>query len=136
MNGQTDFKDYGEAWTRKMTEIWRDRLDLLGVYDTGALRRSVVDGRFTLQGNASAQAAFQFLEYGIYVDAGTGNGYTRGNPGDLKILDKTYRHERGMGRQREKRPWFSPSWAISRRVLADGLARIMGDEFSRLFDDL
>ncbi len=79
---------------------------------------------------------FNFLLYGIYVDLGTGNGYTRGNPDDLQILDKTYRHEHKMGRQRQKRPWFSTSWAISRRVLAEHLARITGDQYSRLFDDL
>ncbi len=136
-NGQhNDLKEYGEAWTAKMTEIWRDRLDLLGVFDTGALRNSVINGRFSMTGAATAQAAFQFLEYGIYVDAGTGYGYTRGNPGDLKILDNAYRHEHNMGRKREKKPWFSPSWAISRRVMLEKMADIMGDHFAGLFDEL
>ena len=42
---------------------------------------------------------------------GTGNGYRRGNGGNLEILDKNYRKQHGMGRQREPRDWvfFSPT---------------------------
>lgn len=65
-----------------MVEIWRDRLDLLGMYNTGALRRSLAKGAFTV-GDACADMAFQFLKYGIYVDLGVGNGYRHGNGGDL-----------------------------------------------------
>ena len=36
---------------------------------------------------------FKFLQYGIYVDLGTGKGYKRGNGGDLKFLGKDYRKE-------------------------------------------
>ncbi len=143
MNGQNNnvalvstIKDFGDAWTQKMTEIWRDRMDLLGVYDTGALRSSLVDGNFSMTGDASATASFQFLEYGIYVDAGTGNGYKRGNGGELYFLENAYRFEHKLGKPRQKKPWFSKSWAISRRVMIEKMSDIIGDTFVGAFDNL
>ena len=75
-----ELEPYIKAWRDKMVEIWRDRLDLLGVHDTGALRRSVQEGQLSL-GDARADMAFRFLEYGIYVDLGVGNGYRHDNGG-------------------------------------------------------
>ena len=103
-----------------MVEIWRDRMDLLGVHDTGALRRSVQEGQLSL-GDARADMAFKFLEYGIYVDLGVGNGY---------------RHEHHLGKARERRPWFNKSWYISVEILKSHLASILGEQFSGAFDSL
>ncbi len=109
-----------------MVEIWRDRLDLLGMYDTGALRRSLAKGAFTV-GDARADMAFQFLEYGIYVDLGVGNGYRHGNGGDLEFLGRAYRHEHHLGKARERKSWFNKSWYISVEILKNHLASILGD---------
>ena len=57
--------------------------------------------------------AFRYLEYGIYVDLGVGNGYRRDNGGDLPFLDTAYRLE-----------------------LKDKLAEVIGEEFAGLFDKL
>lgn len=128
-----------EQWVREwydmMGRIWRDRLDLLGVFDTGALR-SRVGGATLLMDGLDLTATFQFLEYGIYVDAGTGNGYKRGNGGNLEILDSIYRHEHKMGKMREKKPWFSPSWYISVNVLKEKMADFIGEQFVGAFDNL
>ena len=43
------------------------------------------------------QLTFEFLQYGLYVDAGTGRGYKRGNGGDLYFLAKDYRKEHKLG---------------------------------------
>ncbi len=126
-----DFKKYGEAWTGMMTRIWTDRLDLLGVYDTGALRRSVVDGLWQSNEDFTATAEFRFLLYGIFVDAGTGREVPRGNDGHIE----RFRKENG-GKKRQAKEWFSPSWAISKRVLMERAARIVGDRFTGLFDEL
>lgn len=118
------------AWAAKMVEIWRDRLDLMGIYNTGALRQSVRQKSL----NTGAQlfdvrASFEFLKYGVYVDAGTGRGYTRGNGGNIAGL------ARGGGmKQRRRRPWFSRSWHISTEVLKDAAARHLGTEVSATFD--
>lgn len=130
MDGQ-----YPQAWQDKMVEIWRDRILLLGIRDTGSLYRSVQAGTMQWQG-IEGTLGFRFLEYGIFVDAGTGRGYRRGNGGDLKFLGRDYRKQHGLGKPRERRRWFSVSWAISLRVLADEMERRIGDDFVALFDNL
>lgn len=79
---------------------------------------------------------FKFLQYGIYVDAGTGKGYKRGNGGDLKFLGKDYRKEHNLGKAREPRPWFSKSWYVSTQVIRDVYARFVGDQFVGIMDNL
>ena len=126
---------YLTAWHAKMIQIWQDRLDLLAIHHTGALRQSV---RAT-QSNISATTAtltYQFLQYGIYVDFGTGNGYRHGNGGNLQFLGRAHRTLHHMGQPRQKRPWFSTSWYISTEVLKDHLAHILGDQFIAAFDTL
>jgi hypothetical protein len=118
-----------------MILIWRDRMDMLGIHDTGALRSSVEKGKFSMEEDSGAMA-FHYLEYGIYVDLGTGNGYYRGNPGDLHFLDPTYRLEHKLGAPRKRRPWFNKSWYISVMVLKEKLADVIGEQFSGLFDNL
>lgn len=119
---------YTREWYDKMTKIWRDRIDLMGAIRTGALRRSVSGGGLVVAGY-DIRATFHFLQYGIYVDAGTGNGYRHGNGGNLAILDREYRRAHGMKKQRTRRPWFSRSWHISREVLKDKLAQLIGEDF-------
>ena len=50
-----------------------------------------------------------FLEYGIYVARGVGNGYRHGNGGDLFFLKdwKTNPHHR------QKRDWFAKKYMYS-----------------------
>ena len=117
---------YEDAWARKMIDIWRDRMALLDVYRTGALFRSPHAAAIARSG-LDAQMAFDFIRYGIYVDAGTGRGYTRGDDGKMQMRDKAYRLARGLGKQRQKRRWFSVSWHISVSVLRDHVALILGD---------
>lgn len=134
--GQTaQLAPYISAWRNKMVEIWRDRLDLLGVHDTGALRKSVQEGTFSV-GDARADMAFHFLEYGIYVDLGVGNGYRHDNGGDLEFLGKAYRYEHRLGKARERKPWFNKSWYISVEVLKEHLSAILGGQFLGAFDTL
>ena len=80
--------------------------------------------------------AFRYLEYGIYVDLGVGNGYRRDNGGDLPFLDTAYRLEHHFGKPRQRRPWFNKSWYISVMVHKDKLAEVIGEEFAGLFDNL
>ena len=139
---QEDIGRYTRLWTDKMTQIWGDNIDRFGVIDTGRLR-SLPSGVATVS-DISSQVAFQILYYGICQDRGVGNGYYRkDNPkgegkrnsfGQLDILDPTYRIEHGLGKQRERRPWFSISWYISCRVMADAMQGIIGNRFVGLFD--
>lgn len=121
-------KEYSREWYNKMVAIWKDRIDLMGCIRTGALRNSVTNGSLSVN-DYDINATFRFLTYGIYVDAGVGNGYKKGNGGNLQILNKDYRQQHGMKKQRTRRPWYSASWAISRRVLNNKLAELIGEEF-------
>lgn len=116
-----------------MTRIWEDRIRLLGAFRTGRLFRSVAQG--SSRYGYAAEIVFRFVAYGIYVDRGTGRGYTRGNDGRLRIKDKAYRATHGLGRERQPRPWFSIPWAVSRRRLVQEMSRQLGERFFNLFAD-
>lgn len=112
---------YVQAFNSTMVSIWKEKIALLGVVDTGALYNSVVemglraDGTFT-----SVDLRQGFLEYGLYQDAGTGREVPCGNPGDI-----------GRDKVRERRQWFSRKYYASvmnlREFFADNLGSEMAD---------
>ena len=126
---------YLPLWTSKMIEIWRDRIDLLAIHHTGALRASL-HAQPIHATQTTAQITFQFLQYGIYVDSGTGNGYRPGNGGNLPFLDRQYRRRHHLGQQRQPRPWYSHSYYISTEVLKDHLAHYLHDQTIALLTTL
>lgn len=128
-------EQYVARWAEKMVEIWRDRIALLEAVDTGRLFDSVGLAVKDIQAE-SFYLSFKFAEYGIFVDSGTGRGYTRGNGGDLKILNKDYRKQKGLGQSRKARPWLSTSWAISQRVLTQQIGEQYLQTVVRAFDEL
>ena len=133
---QERFSQYVSGWHRMMSKIWLDRLQLMGVYHRGMLQesvRSMSHSALQLSEGYQMRSTYSFLTYGMYVDAGVGKGYRRGNGGDLHFLDKAYRKEHKLGKAREKRPWMSVSWRVSRRVLVSQLSRQLGKEFMGLF---
>ena len=134
-NNTADLKTYSKAWYDKMVTIWRDRIDAMNILDTGALRGSVAGNGFAID-EMGGQMAFKFLQYGIYVDLGTGKGYKRGNGGDLEFLGKDYRKQHNLGKARKKRPWFSTSWYVSTKVIRDVYARLVGEKFVGIMDNL
>lgn len=134
-NNTADLKTYSKAWYDKMVEIWRDRIDAMNILDTGELRGSVAGKGFAID-EMGGQMAFKFLQYGIYVDLGTGKGYKRGNGGDLEFLGKDYRKQHKLGKARKKRPWFSTSWYVSTQVIRDVYARLVGEKFVGIMDNL
>ena len=134
-NNTADLQTYSKAWYDKMVEIWRDRIDAMNILDTGALRGSVAGNGFAMD-EAGGQMAFKFLQYGIFVDLGTGKGYKRGNGGDLEFLGKDYRKQHNLGKARKKRPWFSTSWYVSTKVIRDVYARLVGEKFVGIMDNL
>lgn len=124
-------RTYALGWQRMMVRIWTDRIALMGAVDTGRLMRSVARSGFNAQG-ADMRLAFRFVQYGLYVDRGTGNGYRPGNGGRLESLAAA--NARPLTRRRERRPWMSVSWAISREVIKNEMARIWGEAFRGAFD--
>lgn len=116
---------YEQGWTREMMTYWRERLLRLGIYDTGALYRSL-RGRITQGGQTSIE--HRFLYYGIYVAAGTGRGYTRGNGGDLAFL----KDWKTSTKHRKKRDWVWKKYMSSIMRLSETEAAFYGEAYSGL----
>lgn len=103
---EKDVRQYQQAWTHTMVRIWHDRLSMLTTERTGRLRRSIT-ARHTTATGLTATWQFRFLRYGIYLDHG-------------RI---------GRDGNSTRRPWFTPSWNISRRVLAKAMTRFIGEAY-------
>lgn len=69
MAEQKDIQLYSREWYAKMVQIWRDRIALMGIRDTGALASSIAGAGLQLD-EMQMQADFRFLEYGLAVDTG------------------------------------------------------------------
>ena len=113
------------AFNATMLEIWKERITLLEVIDTGLLLRSPLalpvkaDGRFF-----EVPLSQAFLEYGLWQDYGVGRETPRGNSGDI-----------GRRKVRQRRPWFSKKYYASVLNLRDFLGENIGQEFQGIIAD-
>lgn len=116
---------YVEAWNKTMIDIWKERIRVLDVIDTGALLGSPValkiksDGRFY-----DIELPQRFLEYGLWQDLGTGRETPIGNAGDI-----------GRDKVRERRRWFSTKYYSSVLNLRDFMAESLGNEFKAMVNN-
>lgn len=121
-----DRRRYVDAFAATMLEIWREKMALLGVLDTGALFSSVASG-YSIHDNEVSGVTFHFnfLEYGIYVDAGSGREVPRGNPGDI-------------GRQKVRQPkrWYRPKYYMSLMNIREFFAESFSIRFVALVDEV
>ena len=113
------------AFNATMLDIWKERITLLEVIDTGLLLRSPLalpvkaDGRFF-----EVTLSQAFLEYGLWQDYGVGRETPRGNSGDI-----------GRRKVRQRRPWFSKKYYASVLNLRDFLGENIGQEFQGVIAD-
>lgn len=116
-----------QGWSDFMVKMWQEKMLQFAppVYDTGALSQSV---QGVVHPGAVTTIEHRFLEYGIYVARGVGNGYSRGNGGDLKFLKdwKTNPHHR------QKRDWFSKKYMYSLHRLNEFEAAYYGQTYQGL----
>ena len=110
-------EQYVRAFNNTMVKIWKEKLQLLNVIDTGHLYNSVVGVSLTAdQKFSSVTLKQEFCEYGIYVERGTGSNTPKGNPGDI-----------GRENRRKKRPWMTRKYLASmfnlREFMADSLGK-------------
>ena len=90
-------KEYIDGWTKMMMTIWKEKIIRYGIVDTGHLHSS-------FSGDSDDNSALlKFVSYGIYQAMGVGNGYKRGNGGDLHFLDPEYRKKHKLGKPRKRR---------------------------------
>lgn len=116
-----------QGWSNFMIKMWRERMMQFAppVYRTGALASSV---QGIVHPGPVTTIEHHFLEYGIYVARGVGNGYSRGNGGDLKFLKdwKTNPHHR------QPRDWFSKKYLYSIHRLNEFEASFYGTTYNGL----
>ena len=116
-----------QGWSDFMIKMWRERMMQFAppVYRTGALASSV---QGIVHPGPVTTIEHHFLEYGIYVARGVGNGYSRGNGGDLKFLKdwKTNPHHR------QPRDWFSKKYLYSIHRLNEFEASFYGTTYNGL----
>ena len=102
--------EFNRGWARQMVEIWREKIERLRLNDTQQLSRSVKLSVLK-QGPQGTTIEHQFWQYGIYVAAGVGKGYSHGNGGDLKFLAKDNEVEqRQVGAGLSRRAMFAPKY--------------------------
>ena len=144
-----DLDRYVDEWTRMQLLIWREKIERLKIVRSGTLHQSFSDSIASTE--AGKTITMKFARYGIYQALGVGNGYTRGNGGDLEILDPTYRETHGLnkrraagpipplydkymtsGKARKKRDWYYKKLFMSTMAMVEDLVRITGEEGLRI----
>lgn len=116
-----------EGWSEFMVKMWRERMMQFAppVYDTGALSRSV---QGVIHPGPVTSIEHRFLEYGIYVARGVGNGYRHNNGGDLTFL----KDWKSNPHYRQKRDWFSKKYMYSLHRLNEFEAAYYGTTYNGL----
>ena len=116
-----------EGWSEFMVKMWRERMMQFAppVYDTGALSRSV---QGVIHPGPVTSIEHRFLEYGIYVARGVGNGYHHNNGGDLAFL----KDWKSNPHHRQKRDWFSKKYMYSLHRLNEFEAAYYGTTYNGL----
>ena len=140
---EADIRKWEQDWMEMMITIWREQITRLGIVDTMKLYNDITG---SLSHGEQVTIAHEFMKYGIYVAAGVGNGYNKGNGGDLDILDPSLRkaarldkpRSRGprwstkhmtTGKPREKRDWFARKYLRSIYVLGDVERGLYGEAY-------
>ena len=118
-------KEFVTAFTGTMVDIWREKLTLLKVWDTGALYRSVSSAYPVMdQEVTSVSMKFEFRDYGTFVERGTGRETPRGNPGDI-----------GRAKVRRPRPWLNRKYYGSKMNLRDFFAESFSLQYIAIVDE-
>ena len=124
---EAEHSKWVQGWSDFMVKMWQEKMLQFAppVYDTGALSRSV---QGVVHPGPVTTIEHRFLEYGIYVARSVGNGYNRGNGGDLKFLKdwKTNPYHR------QKRDWFSKKYMYSLHRLNEFEAAYYGQTYQGL----
>lgn len=117
---------YVTAFNNTMVKIWKEKIVLLDVIDTGALLSSpaplklITDNQFT-----TVTLSQQFLEYGVWQNYGTGKEVYRGNPGDI-----------GRPKVRKKKPWYFRKYYGSVMNIKEFMAENLGKQFTGIFTEV
>lgn len=129
---EEDIRAWEDGWSEMMITIWRENILRLGIVDTMQLYNKM--SHVTSRASGATAVTHEFMQYGIFMEAGVGNGFTHDNGGDLQIMDPYYRKAHGLdkprkrgpktstkdmttGKPRQRRVWFSKRYLSSIYVL-------------------
>lgn len=112
-------RKFVSAFNDTMVRIWRERISLLEVVDSGLLYKSLLGTKTDIGKDANEfQLEQQFVTYGIFQNYGTGKGTPRGNPGDI-----------GRAKVRKARQWFDKKYYGSVMNLRDFLGESLSQQY-------
>lgn len=118
-------RKYFSAFYSTMVNIWCEQITLLGVIDTKSLLFSVRGSHYISDKDfKSAEFEWDFNEYGLWQNYGTGKEIWRGNPGDI-----------GMWPVRQPRKWMSIKFYASTMNIKEFMADSIGREFMGIFSE-
>jgi len=116
---------YISAFNDTMIKIWKEKITLLKVIDTGLLLNSPISLGYQADGKLiDVNLTQAFREYGLWQDYGTGKEVPRGNPGDI-----------GRPKVRQRRRWFSIKHYASFMNLKEFYEENMGREFIGIINE-
>lgn len=115
---QKQREEYVNAFNSEMVRIWKEQIIKTGAIDKGNLYKS-----FLMRHNKDGKileifTEWNFMEYGVYVDRGTGKEVYKNNPGDL-----------GQDKNRKAKPWLSKKFYSSYLNIRDFFAENLAEEF-------
>ena len=112
-------RKFVSAFNDTMVRIWRERISLLEVVDSGLLYKSLLGTKTDIGKDATEfQLEQQFVTYGIFQNYGTGKETPRGNPGDI-----------GRSKVRKARQWFDKKYYGSVMNLRDFLGESLSQQY-------
>lgn len=118
-------RQYVEAFTGTMIDIWHDRLALLKVIDTGALYSSLASGLKIADEQVSVVSmSFDFKPYGKFVERGTGRETPHGNSGDI-----------GRVKVRTPKRWYFRKYLASVYNIRDFMLGSFNTDFVKIIDN-
>lgn len=145
---QEELNEYERGWAEMMVDIWHEQMSQLKAIDTGRLYASV---RWKIKEGEIESIEHQFVQYGIYLETGTGRefGYGRDEAsGWLDVKDSDYRTAHNLdqprkkgpawgggytsGQPRQKKPWFDRKYLYSIYRLREVLQKSYGEQFQGL----
>ena len=110
---QREIEQYERGWSKMMVDIWKEKIAKLNISDAGVLQASFEEVVSTGQ---VTTIEHKFLQYGLFVAAGVGNGFAHGNGGNLLFMGDSYREGKhayssrqvgaGLSEQHMKSPKF------------------------------
>lgn len=134
---EQDRERYEQQWTKFMVQFWQEKMMAFSppIYDTGRLHNTITG---VLHPGSPTTIEHRFCEYGLYVAAGTGNGYRHGNSGlddenGLQFLRGGNWND-GKG-HRQRRDWFSKKYLYSIYRLNEFEASYYGINYQGLMSE-